>query len=43
MNTNETRNQISIAVVKNMFQEMFQEHKLLQYRLFKAHEEARTV
>ena len=30
MNTNETRNQISIAVVKNMFQEMFQEQKLVQ-------------
>ena len=30
MNTNETRNQISIAAVKNIFQEMFQEQTLLQ-------------
>ena len=33
MNTNETRNQLSIAIVKKIFQEMFSEQKLLQERL----------
>ena len=42
MNTNETTNQISIAIVKNISQEMFQEQKLLQEKLFKAHGKAIT-
>ena len=42
MNTNKTSIQISIAIVTNIFQEIFEEQKLLQEKLCKAHKEPIT-
>ena len=43
MITNETTNQISITIAKNFFQEMFQEQKLQQERLFEAQEAIASI